>query len=205
MESSRVTCGSGLYLNSEPGLARLGNREPMERATKGLGVTIAILAAIGLSLLAVLALLNRRDQTVGLNQEIQYDDFAFSVLGVRQQDGLGKSDSTASNGVYYVVTIKIANHAKRVDYTFKKNSAVLVDAAGREFHLSRTGQEALESIEGRQCGDAIPAGASCLADIVFELPASARVTQFRVSEGGLAGDILDVVFYGKKRIALEAP
>jgi hypothetical protein len=31
------------------------------------------------------------------------------------------------------------------------------------------------------------------------------VAQLRISEGGLAGDILDVVFFGKKRIALEAP
>lgn len=177
----------------------------MERTTKGIGITLAILAAIGVSLLAMLALLNRRDQTVGLNQEIQYDDFAFSVLGIRKETALRNSDSRTAAGVYYVVTIKIANHAKRVDYTFKKHSAVLVDTAGREFHLSSSGQEALESIRGQQCARAIPAGASCTADVVFELPVDTQIAQFRVSEGGLAGDILDVVFYGKKRIALEAP
>jgi hypothetical protein len=177
----------------------------MEHTAKGLGVAVAIIAAIGVSLLALLALLNRRDQTVGLNQEIQYDDFAFSVLGVRKEDTLANGELRVSGGVYYVVTIKITNHAKRVDYKFKKNSAVLVDAAGREFHLSRSGQEALESAQGRQCTEPIPAGDWCTADVVFELPESARITQFRVSVGGLAGDILDVVFFGKKRIALEAP
>jgi hypothetical protein len=176
----------------------------MKRTTKGLGITIAILAAIGVSVLAMLALLNRQDQTVGLNQEIQYDDFAFSVLGVRQQDSLGKGETVDSHSVFYIVTIKIVNHAKRVYYSFKKNSAVLIDAAGREFHMSRTGQEALESAQGQQCAEAIPAGAWCKADVVFELPTSTRITQFRVSEGGLAGDILDVMLYGKKRIALEA-
>jgi len=177
----------------------------MERSTKGLGVTLAILAAIGVSLLAMLALLNRRDQTVGLNQEIQYDDFAFSVLGIRKVASLGKSDSRPAAGIYYVVSLKVANHAKRVDYTFKKYSAVLVDTVGREFHLSTSGQEALESTQGQQCINPISAGAWCNADVVFELPANAQVAQFRVSEGGLAGEILDVVFYGKKRIALEAP
>jgi hypothetical protein len=177
----------------------------MEGNSKGVAVTLAILAAIGISLLAILALLNRRDQTVGLNQEIQYDDFAFSVQGVRKASALGKSDSQAANGVYYVVTIKVANHAVRVDYTFKNSSAVLVDSLGREFHLSRSGQQALESTQGQQCIGAIPAGASCAADVVFDLPADARVSQLRISEGGLAGDILDVVFFGKKRIAIEAP
>lgn len=177
----------------------------MERRSKGLGVALAIAAAIGISLLALLALLNRRDQTVGLNQEIQYDDFAFSVMAVRKERALGKGDSPAPNGAYYVVTIKVANHAIRVDYTFKKNSAVLVDSQGREFRLSRNGQAALEATQGQQCIAAIPAGASCAVDIVFDLPADAHAAQLRISEGGLAGDILDVVFFGKKRIALEAP
>ena len=177
----------------------------MEQRSKGFAVTLAILAAIGISLLAVLALLNRRDQIVGLNQEIQYDDFAFSVVGIRKESSIGKSGSQAPAGVYYVVTIKVANHAKRVDYRFKKNSAVMVDTFGREFHLARGAQEQLESTQGQQCTEAIPAGASCLADVVFELPSDGRALQLRISEGGLAGDILDVVFFGKKRIALEAP
>lgn len=177
----------------------------MEERTKGFAVALAILAAIGISLLAVLALLNRRDQTVGLNQEIQYDDFAFSVVAARTASALGKSDSQVPTGVYYVVTIKVSNHAKRVDYTFKRNSAVLVDSLGREFRVSKTGQQALETTQGQQCLAPIPAGASCTIDVVFDLPVDARLSQLRVSEGGLAGDILDVVFFGKKRIALEAP
>ncbi len=176
----------------------------MERTSKGIAVTAAILAAIGFSLLAMLAALNRRDQNVGLNQEIQYDDFAFSVLGARKASTLGKGDSQAADGVYYVVTIKVANHAARVDYTFKKKAAILIDESGREFHVSASGQRALESSEGQHCGAPIPAGASCVIDVVFDVPKSANASQLRISEGGLAGDILDVVFYGKKRIELGA-
>jgi len=61
----------------------------MERNSKGIAVTVVIVAAIGVSLVAMLAVLNRKDQTVGLNQEIQYDDFAFSVQGVRKMSSLG--------------------------------------------------------------------------------------------------------------------
>lgn len=175
----------------------------MERTSKGFAVTAAIVVLIGMSLLAMLAVLNRRDQIVGLNQEIQYDDFAFSVLGVRKSDALGDEASrTTARGVYYVVTIKIANHAKRVDYKFKKESAVLIDVEEKEFHLSIDGQQALESTLGKQCSSPIRAGASCVSEVVFDLPADAEVTQLRISEWPLAGDILDIVFFGKKRIEL---
>jgi hypothetical protein len=175
----------------------------MERNSKGLAATSAIVAAIGISLLAMLAVLNRKDQIVGLNQEIQYDDFAFSVLGVRKADDLGNGDSRISaGGVYYIVTLKIANHAKRVDYRFKKTSALLLDDRGREFHIAGGGQDGLDSKQSHQCSGAIPAGASCVTELMFDLPADARVKQLRISEGGLVGDILDVVFFGKKRIEI---
>ena len=45
----------------------------MNQNSKGISVTVAIVAAIGISLLAMLAVLNRQDQTVGLNQQIQYE------------------------------------------------------------------------------------------------------------------------------------
>jgi hypothetical protein len=174
----------------------------MKQNSKGIAVTAAIVAAIGVSLLAMLAVLNRKDQTVGLNQEIQYDDFAFSVQSVRKASSLGNGESqTNAEGVYYVVTLKIANHAKRVDFTFKRASAILVDDAGREFRLSENAQRALES-QGAKCSGAIPAGASCTSELAFELPENAHASLLRISEGGTFGDILDFVFYGTKRIAL---
>jgi hypothetical protein len=170
--------------------------------SKGIAFTAAIVAVIGFSLLAMLAALNRRDQNVGLNQEIQYDDFAFSVVGLRKANALGKGDSQAADRVYYVVTIKVANHAMRVDYTFKKKAAILIDELGKEYHVSSSGQGALEASEGQHCSAPIPAGASCVIDVVFDLPKSANISRLRISEGGLAGDILDVIFYGKKRVEL---
>lgn len=175
----------------------------MNQSSKGIAITVAIVAEIGISLLAMLAVLNRKDQVVGLNQEIRYDDFAFSVQGVRKESSLGRGESqTTAKGIYYVVTLKIANHAKRVDFTFKKASAILVDDAGREFHLSESAQQALESIQGQKCPGPIPAGGSCMTELAFELPETAGVSLLRISEGGALGDILDFVFYGTKRIAL---
>jgi uncharacterized protein DUF4352 len=177
----------------------------MKSNSKSLAVTAGIVAAVSVSLLAMVAVLNRRDQIVGVNQEIQYDDFAFSVLGVRKAIALGREASpTKAKGVFYILTVKIANHAKRVSYMFKKSSPRLVDVKEREFPLSVAGQQALESMIGAQCSSPIPAGASCVTEVVFDLPEGAEVSKFRISEGGLIGDILDVVFFGKKRIELSS-
>lgn len=175
----------------------------METKSKGFAVTAAIVVLIGIALLMLVAALNRRDQMVGLNQEIQYDDFAFSVIEVRKADATRDSEAEATGGSY-VVTLKIANHAKRVDYKFKRASAILIDEKGREFFLSQSGQTALESLHGPRCNDPIPAGASCVIELVFDIPADSHITQLRISEGGLVGDILDVVFFGKKRIELRS-
>jgi|GEM_PF-910379 len=174
----------------------------MERNSKKILVTVAAIALIGILLVGLLAVLNRRNQVVGLNQEIQYDDFAFSVQGVRKATTPGTGELQGLNGNFYVVTIKVANHAKRVDYQFKPASAILVDLDGREFHLSEKGQRDLESAQGNKCTQPIPAGATCVTEVVFEVPGTARPFQVRFSEGGSIGDILDFVFYGTKRIEL---
>lgn len=177
----------------------------MEQKSRGLAVTAAIVALIGVSLLMIVAALNRRDQMVGLNQEIQYDDFAFSVIGVRKADAIGIGDAEAkAAGAFYVVTLKIANHAKRVDYKPQRASAILIDAKGREFFQSESGQAALEAMQGSRCYDPIPAGASCVTELVFDVPSDSNISQLRISEGGLVGDILDIIFFGKKRIELES-
>ena len=174
----------------------------MERVSKGIGPTVAIGSAICISLVAMLAVLNRKDQVVGLKQEIQYDDFAFAVQGIRPAAPVGAAVTEAAHRGYCVVTLQIANHAKRVDFNFKKSTAILVDEQGREYHTSETAQQAIGLNQTPTCTSPIPAGRSCTTELAFELPEDARASTFRVSEGGRVGDVLDLIFYGKKRITL---
>lgn len=176
----------------------------MEPTSKGFALTAVIVAAIGFSLLAMLVLLNRRDETVSLNHEIQYDDFAFSVLSVRQAESVGNGNSLVKPaGVFYIVTLKIANHAVRVDYKYKRDCALLVDERGKEYLPSFEGQPALETTLGPAalCSAPIPAGQSCVTEVVFDVPVGARPSQLRITFGSLA-DIFDPIFSGRKRIAL---
>jgi Domain of unknown function (DUF4352) len=167
-------------------------------------LSLATLAVIGVALLGILALLNRRSQVVGLNQEIQYDDFAFAAMAVRRAATVsGSSDEPRARGVYAIVTMKVANHARRVDFTFEKSTVILIDEQGNEYHWSEDAQRAFDAARpaGERCAEPIPAGASCTTEVVFDVPAEARITQLRIS-GGAVGDVLDTIFYGNKRIAL---
>src|SRR5437868_4114954 len=85
------------------------------------------LAGLVLALLLFLAVATRRESVVGMGQPIQFDDFAFQVTGVR------RIDATGPGGRRYVVALTVVNRAKRVDFHFRRESAVLVDRRGREY------------------------------------------------------------------------
>jgi hypothetical protein len=106
-----------------------------------------------------------------------------------------------------VLTLKIDNRARRLDYLFNEEIAVLVDERGREYRPVRL--DAISSADPGQpaperCDKPIPAGSSCTTNLTFELPADSRVSHLRISHGDNIGFLLDLVFYGKKRIALGA-
>jgi hypothetical protein len=184
---------------------------PSEKSAPGKRRRYALIGAgllvSAVVLLAVLALLNRKNQTVGMRQEIQHDDSAFSVLGAVKANSVGNYVSQHSTeGQFYVVTLKVANHAKGANYSFDKAVAILVDESGKEYQISVAGQKALdgETTKSGGCESEIPPGGSCISDLVFELPKDVRVSHLRVSGGGKAGDVLDTIFNGKKIIKVES-
>jgi hypothetical protein len=177
----------------------------MDITWKSLSVAVAVLAGFGLILLWLLGAQSKRELVVGLNQEIQFDDFAFSALGTRKGAALGnEAAQKPSEGVYYIVTLKVANHAKRVDFQLKQTTAVLIDGAGKEYYISAPGQAALDSTLSQKdaCKEALPAGASCVTELVFDVPADISNPHIKMSFGKI-GDFLDSIFYGKRKIALE--
>lgn len=159
------------------------------------------------ALLVLLALLNRRNQHAGLGEEIQYDDFAFAVESTKRAAMLGSADSPAkANGTFVVVTLKVVNHAKRVDFRFDRSFAILEDADERRFSVSHEGQAALEASEWKidPCAAAIPAGASCVTELAFDVPPDARELRLKISMGGNAFlDFLDWAGWGDKWIRID--
>jgi hypothetical protein len=139
---------------------------------------LAALTALAVLVLAF-ALLNRRDEVVGLAEEIQYEDIAFSVLAVQKEEAALR------------VTLKVSNHAKQVAYRFDPSVAILVD---REWHEVR-------SVAGGPSVE-ISAGDSHTTDLVFETR-EVLGPRLRISPGGNPlFDLLDALFWGAKLIRL---
>lgn len=114
--------------------------------------------------------------------EIQLDDFTFAVTGA------SPGSTTASNQLY-AVKIRVRNHARRVDYTFKPEEvAVLADGAKPLEYLSSScwGSNTLRPGEVR---DFL---------LTFQGPPRAKELRVWFTFGGPLGTALESLFFGKK-------
>jgi hypothetical protein len=157
---------------------------------------------VGLCVLVLMILVafNRRNVNAGLNVPIRFDDFAFTVVAASKNVGEGIPPGRA----HYVVSLQIANRAKRVDFRFKTEEAVLIDAAGREYHVSAEAQRALETATGQPDPTAkpLPAGTTVVKDLVFDVPREVEQPHMKVMSGGPVGAVLETVFFGRKQFVL---
>jgi hypothetical protein len=93
-----------------------------------------------------------------------------------------------------------------VSFEFKPTSPMLISKDGRQFRVSSEPRQALITGVGGTdaCAAPIPPGSFCIKEVVFDVPDDLHVPWLKISSGGLAGDILDTIFYGRKVISLDA-
>jgi hypothetical protein len=176
-----------------------------ERPSNKSRLRVAIAVGVCLVILPVLLALKPSERLVGLNHPIQYDDFAFSVLGVRKAQALGEGEAQRhAQGVYLIVTLKVENRARRVSFQFRDETAIVIDGHDQEHQVSCGGQAALESEPGHgdPCPGPIPAGVSCVKEIVFDVSPHADNWRLKFTGGGPVGEFLDNLLYGRMRIKL---
>lgn len=162
------------------------------------GVAVLLLLFLG-----GMAALNRHPADVGPGTAIQYDDFAFSVQDWRTARSVG---AVATPGLYYVVDLRVENRARRVDFQFREDSAVLRDAAGGMYPQAAAAQSALDQQQGGPgpCAAPLAAGCSGVRTLVFEAPGELEDPQIQVACGGTGlFALLDDAVYGRKRIHLR--
>ena len=177
-----------------------------QQAGKATSILLVILVLVGLGTLA-LVLMNRRDQVVGENEEIRYDDLGFVVTATRYEKSIGTgSGAIAPHGTFCLVTLEVRNHAQRESYKFDPKIAVLTDDKGREVVYAPRAQAVVTAEGGGDpCADAIPAGQSCTTELAFDVPSDSRELLLRLSFTNAVRDLVDVVFWGRKRIRLAPP
>jgi hypothetical protein len=150
------------------------------------------------------AVTNRRDQVVGPNEEIRYDDVGFVVTASRTEAVIGRGGSAvAPHGTFCVVSIEVRNHAQRASYHFDPVIAALTDDQGREFSVHQRAQTVLTTESGGDtCSGEIPPGQSCTTDLAFDVADDSRGLVLRLSVSSALTEFLDGVFRGRKKIRL---
>ena len=145
-------------------------------------------ALIGLALIAIVITYVRSPpmDIVPIGQPLRQDDFTYTVTRVLKE--------RTADTVSYVVTIRVNNDAKRVDYRWSDDMVFVTDAAGRRYRAAAPAASADRA--------AIPPGASAAYDLTFDLPADAMNPMLRYWNGILMGDVFDGLAYARAAVAL---
>lgn len=175
---------------------------------KGCSRTVLIgagLLLLGLALLFAWRVRPENAVVVPPGGEMQYDDFAFSVEGVRRARAL--SDGAArieASGEFVVVTIGVHNHAKKVDFTFRPETIELVAGMpGGMNSIYKPSSAALPLLAATNgCKGPIPAGSSCTTELAFDLPRGSTNLRLQWQYSWLLFDILDTLAHGRMSLAL---
>jgi hypothetical protein len=150
-------------------------------------IIIAVLVVISALAIDLIYIHSLPDVVVAIGKPVRQDDFLYTVTRVITHH---ENDNFA-----YVVTIKVNNRARIVDYHWRDEIAYVTDASGRQYR-------AAPASSGGQDEPAIPAGRSASYTLTFVLPASARTPMLRYSNGILMGDVFDGAAYRRAAIPL---
>jgi hypothetical protein len=166
-----------------------------------LGILLLVMVATG-ALVVFDSNRARGAERLDYGQEIEIDDFAFAALGSGQAKRVGALDAA---GIFYTVEFRVSNNAKRIGFTFRPDTAVLVDGNGTEYHVSEPARSAWFSATGEPdaCARELKPGEVCVTTLVFDVPASARAPYLKMSFGGRFFEIADALMYGNRVIQLK--
>ena len=175
----------------------------MKYIVKGLRISgVAVVAVLVVFALAIAGLytFSTPQHFVALGTPIQQDDFVYVVTGVGRSPEIANKVATAqAHGMFYIVTIRVDNDAKRVDFKWDERIPHIVDAQGDRYDKSPDGQAALDAaIKPRYT---IPAGQSSSFQAVFDVPANIVKPALVLDNGILMGDIFNLVEY--RRIGVD--
>lgn len=137
-----------------------------------------------------------------MGQAVRMDDFTFTALSAERASNIGESKP---QGVFYIVSLRVENHAKVVPFRFRPENAVLVDAAGQEYRSDAAARSAWFAANHTSdaCAAQVPAGKDCTTTLVYAVPAETRAPLLKVDYGGNVGDFLNTLQFGTQEIQLK--
>ncbi|MCE9594612.1 MAG: DUF4352 domain-containing protein [Planctomycetes bacterium] len=161
---------------------------------------IAVIVICGFVGLAALISLFRHDVRGPLGTTLVYDDFAFTVVGARDESSL-LGGKLVPKGVFKVIEVKVANDAKRVDYDVTSQRVVLFDAHGGRYDVDAVAQAALDAALAAPPPKMLHPTESCMTTVVFDVPKGSGY-ELGITWAGSFFDTVDRLTIGERRVEL---
>jgi len=125
---------------------------------------------------------------IAIGEPVRQDDFLYTVTNVDKH--------RAGDTVSYVVTVRVDNQAKIVDYRWSDDKVYVTDSADVRYRAIESGGL------GGSDRAAIAAGSSAAYQLTFDLPSTAEHPMLHYWNGIMMGDIFDFATYGRVAVPL---
>jgi hypothetical protein len=148
---------------------------------------------------------NKTNNIIGVGDRIHHDDFEYSVTNYQVSRFLKNgNDTLKTNGMFYIVTFRVENRARRVGHNWDNRIGYITDENGRKYeNIPQVQQFLSKSLPfGYREKYYTPEGAADSACLVFDLPISVTKPCFMVRGETLMGDVFDKGKFRKMMIRL---
>lgn len=148
------------------------------------------LRLIILSVLVIFAACSSEEKTIGLKDNIRHDDFVYQVDKVEKTTMI---EGKKAGGMFYIITFKCRNEAKKVEHKWDNSIAYIIDENGKEYENITELQKLLNTAQpyGYLESYNTKAGASDSTVFVFDVPIEVKQPHLKVRGDFLMGDIFD--------------
>lgn len=142
---------------------------------------------------------------INVGDKIHHDDFEYSVSEYMVTRFLKNGvDTIYARGMFYAVTFRVDNHAKRVNHEWDNSTAYILDERGTEYENDIEAQQFYEKYHsfGLKEKYTTAAGSSDSVILIFDLPFNVTKPGLKVRGEILMGDIFDGGRFRKMLIRL---
>lgn len=172
--------------------------------------TLGIAWAIYLGIVAAVAACMPQ-RVVEMNRDLCFDEMCFAAVGLRVQPQLGTVDrAVKAKGEFYVVTIRVSNHARgdRAERELGIRARLL--SAGIYYDVSAAGQKAYEAEFGStpEITGRLARGQSLRSVQIFDLPRDSPMPGLVIDHGFTPGYFVigeSSLFHRPTVISLDGP
>lgn len=148
---------------------------------------------------------DKKEEIVGLNQNIHHDDFEYAVTGFTKANLIAPGiDTIKPDGNFYLVHFRVINKALRVDHQWNNSIGYLVDENGNHYENSKDLQKILNKFLpfGWKEMYNTPHGQTDTTILAFDLPANITHPYLMIRGGILMGDVFDAGRFKRMKIRL---